>query len=534
MAIFHAHNISYTFANGDNLFKNISCTMDKHRVGLVGRNGIGKSILASILSKKMAPSSGTLIAPSNCSMYHQQPSIKSNGGISIAQYLDKQHVLEALKHVEMGSCLQKWFDLIGPNWELELQLNQQLIELGLPPDPNFLCSELSGGQLNRLMLWKLFEQNNAFLILDEPSNHLDKQSKQWLIDSMQRFPGAILLISHDKKLLSEVDEIWELSNTGLQVFGGNYHFFEEKKQCEQKAIERQLTNIDRQKKHLTAQAQRNVEKAQQRASKSNKLRKSGSQAKMLLNGMKEKAENSASNRSKLTQLRKEQFRSQELQISAKQDKWKNQRFNVIKYSETLKTRILFLDGKLAFGNTAKLTLQLFHGDKVYLQGCNGCGKSTLLKTLLGEVPLSEGEINTSGGFYYLDQHLNNINQTLSVLDNLCSQVEGINQCEARTLLAGIGFRGDNVFKSSKVLSGGEKMKLSMLIVSHQTNHPFLLLDEPDNHLDVDSKTMLADALRHYQGGFLLVSHDNDFVYDSGIKQRYRMGHCGLKISEHID
>ncbi|RSD30115.1 ATP-binding cassette domain-containing protein [Vibrio pectenicida] len=532
MAIFHAHNISYTFANGDNLFKNISCTMDKLRVGLVGRNGIGKSILASILSETVAPSSGTLIAPSSCSMYHQQPSIKPNDGMSIAQYLDKQHVLEALKHVEMGSCLQKWFDLIGPNWELELQLNQQLIDLGLPPDPNLLCSELSGGQLNRLILWKLFEQNNAFLILDEPSNHLDKPSKQWLIDCMQRFPGAILLISHDKELLSEVDEIWELSNTGLQVFGGNYHFFEEKKQSEQQAIERQLANIGRQKKHFTTQAQRNFEKAQQRASKSNKLRKSGSQAKILLNGMKENAENSASNRSKLTQLRKAQLQSQELQISTKQDKWKNQRFNVIKYSETLRTRISFLDGKLAFGSTAKLTLQLFHGEKIHLQGYNGCGKSTLLKTLLGELPLSEGHINTNGTFYYLDQHLTNINQTLSVLDNLCSQVKGINQCEARTLLAGIGFRGDSVFKSSKVLSGGEKMKLSMLIVSHQTNHPFLLLDEPDNHLDIDSKAMLADALRHYQGGFLLVSHDNDFAYDCSITRCYHMKDGGLTLDEN--
>ncbi len=527
LTIFHSHNLSYTFANGDNLFKNLSCTMDKQRVGLVGRNGIGKSILASIISGGVAPSSGDLVAPSNTAIFHQQSSVLPEEDVSIAEYLNMHHILEALDHIRMGSCSQKWFDLIGQDWDVESRLEKELINLRIPHDLLFPCRQLSGGQFARLALWKLFKQQSDLLILDEPSNHMDSLSKQWLINTMETFSGAILLISHDRKLLNTVDEIWELSSTGLEIYGGNYQFYTAKKQSEQLAIERQLVNIKKEKKHLDIQTQRNLEKAQQRATKGNKLRKSGSQAKMLLNGMKESAENSASNRSKLAHARSARLCQQEMLLTAKQDKWKSQRFNIQDNSYTTTARHSYLNGQLKFGNNIRLNLQLFYGEKVHIQGPNGCGKSTLLKTLLGKLPLREGDINTKGHFCYLDQNLTIIDPTLSALDNFCSHAQNVPTSEVRTLLAGIGFRGDNVFKPSSLLSGGETIKLAMLIVSHQTNHPVLLLDEPDNHLDLDSKTELARALRRYKTGFVLVTHDDSFAHDCGITRSYVMTDRGL-------
>ena len=134
----------------------------------------------------------------------------------------------------------------------------------------------------------------------------------------------------------------------------------------------------------------------------------------------------------------------------------------------------------------------------------------------------------------MDQNLTIIDPTLSALDNFCSHVQNFPISEVRTLLAGIGFRGDNVFKPSSVLSGGETIKLAMLIVSHQTNHPVLLLDEPDNHLDLDSKTELARALRRYKTGFVLVTHDDSFAHaDCGITRSYVMTDSGLGL-EAID
>lgn len=248
MPVLQAYNISHQFDNGDTLFQQLSCSMTKNRVGLVGRNGVGKSVFAAILSGEHIPSSGTVTLPKSFAVYRQQPSHLLSDGLSIAQFLGKADVIEALKQIESGDCAEQWFDVIGEQWDLSLRLTQQLIDMGLPPEPNFLCSHLSGGQLARLQLWQLFESDVELLILDEPSNHLDTHAKQWLIESIRVFEGAILLISHDRGLLREMDEIWELSGLGVQVFGGNYDVYAEQKRIELQAVERQLASIDKQKK----------------------------------------------------------------------------------------------------------------------------------------------------------------------------------------------------------------------------------------------------------------------------------------------
>ncbi|MDG2682248.1 ATP-binding cassette domain-containing protein, partial [Vibrio parahaemolyticus] len=210
---------------GETLFQSISCSMTKRRVGLVGRNGIGKSLLASILAGETQPASGVVTSPSSFMMYRQQPSDLLSGQQSIAQFLGTDSVLHALKQIEQGDVSEHWFELVGEQWDIEQKLKQQLAAMGLPQDPDFSCARLSGGQLARLQLWQLFENETELLILDEPSNHLDTEAKQWLIESMRHFGGAILLISHDRELLRAMEEIWELSGLGLQVFGGNYDVY---------------------------------------------------------------------------------------------------------------------------------------------------------------------------------------------------------------------------------------------------------------------------------------------------------------------
>ncbi len=165
-----------------------------------------------------------------------------------------------------------------------------------------------------------------------------------------------------------------------------------------------------------------------------------------------------------------------------------------------------------------ISLDIGRNEVIAFIGPSGCGKSTFLKTLLGQFSLSQGDLQLNTPLYYLDQHFGTIHPDLSVLDNLMELCHGIKESDTRTLLAGIGFRRDSVFRLGNMLSGGEKMKLAMLIVSHQPEQPLLLLDEPDNHLDLDSKIMLAQALSSYRGGFILVSHDYDFAIESGVNR----------------
>ncbi|GGB05853.1 ATP-binding cassette domain-containing protein [Agarivorans gilvus] len=519
MPVLQAYNISHQFDNGDMLFQQLSCSMLKRRVGLVGRNGVGKSILASILCGELEPSSGAVSLPKSFAVYRQQPSHLLSAGLTIGQFLGKAEVLEALKRVESGDCSEHWFDVIGEQWDLSAQLTQQLKQLGLPLDVDFPCAQLSGGQLARLQLWQLFNRDPELLILDEPSNHLDTHAKQWLLEMMQAFHGAILLISHDRVLLREVDEIWELSGLGLHVYGGSYSFYAEQKRTELQALERQLVSVDKQKKQLQVQAQRNREKAEQRAAQGNKLRKEGSHGKSLLDAKKDKATARASNRNKNQQLREAQLDDKAQSLKARKEQLKEQKLYLEDSPSRLRKVVSLLDAVLPFANAKPISMQVYAHDKIHLTGNNGCGKSTLLKTLLGEFSLLRGELQINTSLYYLDQHFGVIRTELSILDNLIQQCKGIKDSDARTLLAGIGFRRDSVFRLGSMLSGGEKMKLAMLIVSHQLDQPLLLLDEPDNHLDLDSKMMLAQALQHYRGGFILVSHDNDFANESGIQRQ---------------
>lgn len=167
-------------------------------------------------------------------------------------------------------------------------------------------------------------------------------------------------------------------------------------------------------------------------------------------------------------------------------------------------------------NNRPLSLDVFQQLHVRILGANGSGKSTLLKAIHGEPIGFSGGIERHCQTVYLDQHFSLLPDAATMLDCLLEYCQGMSQEHARTLLAGIGFRREAVHRQVGCLSGGEKMKLAMLLVSYVAHSPLLLLDEPDNHLDLESKTLLATALKAYKGAFLLVSHDNDFIDQAAI------------------
>lgn len=516
MPILQAHNVHYQFEDGETLFRAVSCSLSSRRVGLVGPNGAGKSTLAAILSGELSPTHGKVDLPGSVAIYRQQGNENPAGAFSIAELLGKQSVLEALARIEAGDCANHWFELVGDDWDILERLRRLLVSLDLPVDPHISCTRLSGGQWAKLQLSQLFERSADLLVLDEPSNHLDCKGRRWLCEAICSFKGAVLLISHDTELLRQMEEIWEVSGAGLQVFGGNVDFYLEQKHLQRESLSRQLDAVHKQQKQLLVQAQRNREKAQQRAAIGNRLRKAGSQPKLVINAKKESATARASNRVKNEQQRQTFLQQRAQQLQACQNHQESQSFSMSATKPSSQEIVFLSAGTLAHGCAEPISLQVRRDEKIHLTGDNGSGKSTLLKTLLGTLPLKSGELRVNSPLCYLDQHFSAVIPMLSVLENVISQCQGMTQTDARTLLAGIGFRKEDVFRSARVLSGGEKMKLSMLIVSHQPQRPFLLLDEPDNHLDLAAKAMLSQALADYEGGFMLVSHDPDFAFNAGV------------------
>ncbi|MCP5078709.1 MAG: ABC-F family ATP-binding cassette domain-containing protein [Psychromonas sp.] len=518
MPLLQANHLSYQLNNGETLFSGVSCNLTVRRVGLIGRNGAGKSVLASILAKQRQPTDGYVFLNAKIQSYSQIPSKLISSDLTVVQYLQLEEVLEALKKVESGSCEEKWFDIIGDRWKLVSELFTLFAELGFANDLSLHCRELSGGQLSRLQLWKLFQSDAELLILDEPSNHLDNEAKQWLVKQMSQFCGHILLISHDRLLLRQMEQIWELSSLGLHQYGGNYELYIKQKSQQQDSIERQLNTVQRSQRKLEQQAQLNREKADKRTAHGNKIRKQGGQPKILLNAMRSRATESASSRVKNDKGRRELLQQKAQRLQKRREQLKDQKIYLQQGGARKASLVYVLDCLLPYGSSQPISFECLHGSKLYVQGNNGCGKSTLLKVLLGEQSQKHGEVRVNVPLYYFDQHFSLLNSNLSLLDNLLHFCNGLQETYARTLLAGIGFRRDNVYRLASQLSGGEKMKLAMLVVSHQPDKPLLLLDEPDNHLDLYSKLALGTALSCFEGSFILVSHDEEFVAQCGVTE----------------
>ncbi|WP_428774541.1 ATP-binding cassette domain-containing protein [Vibrio sp.] len=533
MPVLQIHQLSYQFSDGETLFAPVTISLQHSRIGLIGRNGSGKSVLASLIGGQKPSCLGTvsghvtLTAP--CRLFEQNIDLEQLSDCSIARLLGMEATLEALDRIEQGDCAPHWFDLVGDQWQLKSQLFELLQKLRIPKDYNLLCSQLSGGQLTCLRLWQLFQSDARLLILDEPSNHLDAVARNWLQQQMDQFSGAIILISHDRQLLNQVEQIWSLSRQGLEVYSGGYDQYLLQSTLQNEALDRKIQHLSKAQLALARQVQKDREKASQREAHGNRIRRKGSQPKLLLDGKRDRATANVSQQNKNVNQRGRFLSQQKAELQSRQQIIDP--LSMALHQGVGKPRPLLRLNNLVlpFCHQPPISLMLRSQQKLHLAGNNGSGKSTLLRLVAdhgntghGAIPV-RGTIAVNCDSLYLDQNFSLVKTERSLLDNLLLYCPHLSQTEARTCLAGIGFRRDKVHLTATHLSGGEKMKLAVLIVSHRQHETLLLLDEPDNHLDIDARRMLAGALATYNGSVILVSHDAEFVKECQIDTVYRLG-----------
>ncbi|MBU6953429.1 ABC-F family ATP-binding cassette domain-containing protein [Hahella sp. HN01] len=518
MASISVQNLTYRFDNGDTLFSDLTFTLDDKVTGLVGRNGAGKSILAALLTGDKTPYSGSVTTFCRVGWLRQiGAEEKLVQHETISDFLGVRDKLEALSRVAEGGCESHDFELIGDNWLLREELEQQLLALGLPVDPFLPCQALSGGQLTRLALHQLFQSDYGYLILDEPGNHLDEQGKRWLIEQMRRFHGGVLIISHDRDILRCVDDILELNSLGVHHYGGAYDVYAEQRANELASQERRIDHAKTQIKQMRQTMQKNREKAQQRAGQGKQVARSGSQAKVLLNSKKQDAERAGGSRESNQNRQMAQAQEQLSKLNKQHEMLKQQSLSLGKTEKRVSRILDITEVRLPYIQQENdITFSVDFGEKIRLSGANGSGKSTLLKAIAGRLSPVHGDIQVRAGLCYLDQHFTLLDTAKSAQENLAHFCPHLSETDQRTLLAGIGLRRERADQAVATLSGGEKMKVAMLAISHQPGDTLLLLDEPDNHLDLDSRLMLAQALRDFTGSLLVVSHDQDFIADIGV------------------
>ncbi|TQV78905.1 ABC-F family ATP-binding cassette domain-containing protein [Exilibacterium tricleocarpae] len=517
MSLLQVDSLTFHFDCEKPLFENISYSFVPGKVtALVGRNGIGKTTFARLLAGQLKPLSGSVLCKGRLAFY-SQPSELLQQNTTIAGFLGLYDKLVALDRVLAGEGSTADFDTLGDHWNLRETLTADLQALQLPSNPLAPCSQLSGGELSKLALWQGFHAGADILVLDEPTNHLDRRARTWLLQQLQAFDGTVVLVSHDRELLRSAATILELSTLGLTVYGGNYDHYKSSKEAELQAVERQLHTVRQQRRLAEKNRQKSHEKAQQRAAQGNRIRRSKGQPKILLDAKKESAESAVSSRKKSEnqQLAKLDVKAQALK--SRHEQLKDQRLTIGNASYSTSRLINIIDLVLPFGTHKPMTLFVDAGDKVAVDGDNGAGKSTLLKVLQGELLPVSGTLDSKVNYFYVDQNFDPLNNEQTVLTFFLTQCEQFTAQLARTALATIGLRGDSVHKTIEHLSDGQRMKLLLLAASQQAD-TVLLLDEPDNYLDLESKVILAEALHQYRGAFLVVSHDKDFVAQAGVNK----------------
>ncbi len=489
------------------------------RAALIGPNGTGKTTLLRILNDELQPDAGTIIKPKNYKIGYlpqEEVSIGENKILEsvveghreirnlekrIAQLriqLDEQGS-DSEKLVHQISMLEHQFELLG-GYALESTARKILTGLGFSKDQfGSDLSEFSGGWRMRVYLARLLLQQPDLLLLDEPTNHLDLPSLEWLEQFLLNFPGSMIIVSHDRFFIDRLSqEIFELVNGKLTHYQGNYHFYEREKEARTalllKEIEEQKSEREHQEKFI------------------NRFRYKATKAAQVQSRIKqlEKMEK--------TELPDSHPRSIDFQILV----------DVQSYKDVLKI------DKMSFRYDEDwvlngINLDIYRGEKVALVGVNGAGKTTLTKLITGQLDPQEGAISigkrTQIG-YYAQHQVDTLKLDATVYDEVKSTVVTSRVPKIRDVLGIFGLSRDDVLKKIKVLSGGEKARVSLSkILLSPVN--FLIMDEPTNHLDINSKEALEKALQNYDGALLLISHDRYFL-DKLVTRVLELKNCSLK------
>ncbi|WP_263139973.1 ABC-F family ATP-binding cassette domain-containing protein [Pseudomonas sp. RIT-PI-AD] len=514
--------VSYVLPDGRTLFTDLNEQFDQRHTGLVGRNGVGKTVLARLLAGELQPATGRYVHSGRLHYLSQQVSGLEDS--SVAGLAGVQTTLDALALIEAGSTAPADFDAVGDQWDIRQRLQHELACNGLDHlDASTPASSLSGGEAMRVALIGATLSDADFLILDEPSNHLDRENRQALIAMLQRWPRGLLVVSHDRQLLETMTRTLELSSQGLRSYGGNYAFYAQSKAQERQKALQQLDQRKHERKREEQALRERQERQERRQARGDRQRRETNQAKILLDRQKERSESSsgklrqqqAAMREQLTQRVREAARQVEEDVPIS--------LHPLPVAQAARRRVAELDDvQLPFGasGTRPISLTLSGQQRLGVLGPNGCGKSTLLKVLAGVLEPLAGRCEMAVKSAYLDQHLAALDPQRSVLEQMIEANAGAGKDILRMQLAQLGLDAQKILAPSGSLSGGERLKAALACVLYaDVPAQLLLLDEPSNHLDLPSTQALEAMLRSYQGALVVVSHDDALLENLELTER---------------
>ncbi|MHA4207124.1 ribosomal protection-like ABC-F family protein [Bacillus cereus] len=524
MTICSVNNVMKSFG-GNIIFENISLEIKNgERVGLVGRNGSGKTTIFGLLTGKESLDAGAILMKKGTRIGHvaQIPKFDEvmtvydvlSSAFKVEKELEKEmHALEKNMAVEQEqSALEKLMERYGVIQEkfaflggYEIKANIMKVANGLQVTDLFsrVFTELSGGEQTKVSLAYMLLQKPDLLLLDEPTNHLDLFAVEWLEQFLKEYTGTVIVISHDRYFLDEVvTKIFDLEDGEIHVYHTNYSQFVEEK--EERLLQEFQAYQEQQKK---------IKKMKEAIKR---LREWANQANPPNEGLHKRARNMERALERIEKLKRPILERKQMGLQFEGQERSGKDVVVMKeVSKGFAGRPLF----------EQANLHVRFQERAAIVGRNGTGKTTLLKLLLEEINPDVGEIRigSSVKIGYLSQHTYG-NVKSNVLEAFREYV-AVTEGEARHILAKFLFYGPAVFKKVTQLSGGEKMRLRLAQLMYQDIN-FLILDEPTNHLDIESREVLEEALEQYNGTILAVSHDRYFL-NKLFEKTYWIDECKL-------
>lgn len=512
--------LSYTGPDGRSLFSDLNLSFGPGRTGLVGRNGVGKTTLLRLITGELTPNAGSISITGRLGVLRQQ--VQPAEGEIIADLFGVRAGLSLLERAVAGTATVD--ELAGADWTLEARLDEALQRLGLPVNADTPLSSLSGGQRTRAALAALVFEAPDLVLLDEPTNNLDAEGRAAVAQMLAGWRGAAIVVSHDRGLLDEMDTIVELTSLGATSYGGNFTHYRERKALELSAAQHDLDLAERAIRDAARAAQDARERQDRRDSGGRKKSAKGDMPKIILGGMKRRAEETAAGLDRLASKEADQV-SEEARLARSRVEVLTPFAVKLASSGLHAGKVVLRASGLTGGHDSEnpsirnLDFEIIGPERVAISGRNGSGKTSLLKLLFGELTPLAGTVQIGGPVAILDQQVGLLDRSLSILDNFraINADSAINDC--RAVLAAFKFRNEAALQLAGTLSGGEMLRAGLACVLGGKVPPMLLaLDEPTNHLDIEAIEVVEAGLRAFDGALLVVSHDRTFLDNVGVER----------------
>lgn len=519
-------DLSFSWPDGSPVLEGLTATFAVGRTGLIGNNGTGKSTLLRLIAGHLTPTSGSVSVTGEVGWLPQHLTLRTDA--AVADLLGVSGRLGALRAIESGDADPRHFETLADDWEVEARSLAALDRIGLADiELDRPVGTLSGGQTVLAALVGLQLAADDVVLLDEPTNDLDRDSRRLLYQAIESWRGSLIIVSHDVELLNLMDATAELRDGELTVFGGSYDAYQEHLATEQAAAEQALRSAEQ---RLRIERQQSIE-AQTKLARRRRYARTDyankRKPKMIMNNRKQEAQVSAG---KLQGRHDASVDAAQRAVAERESR--------LRRDDTIS--ITLPDPDVPAGRRlAELRDSRGHGvilsgpERLALTGPNGIGKTRLLEGLVHPGTIDR-QIRTGKLFTervgYLPQRLDHLDDAMTLLDAVRAGAPHRSDGDLRAGLARFLFRGEVVNRHIGDLSGGERFRIALaILLLADPPHQLLILDEPTNNLDLHSVDELVDALAAYRGGLIVVSHDDHFLHRLGIDLRIAMTGDGLVV-----